>query len=81
MYSITGKVSFSWYPVLAVKVNSGISDANHVMLLPIEIKSLATSVDAAYICIPSWRDFANVYCTVRTAGFDKRYELVVFFFK
>ena len=47
------------------------------MLLPMDTKSLATSVDAAYICIPSWRDFANVYCTFRTAGFDKRYELVV----
>ena len=59
------------------KVISGISDTNHVMLLPMDTKSLATSVDAAYICIPSWRDFANVYCTFRTAGFDKRYELVV----
>ena len=51
------------------------------MLLPIETQSLATSVDAAYICIPIWRDSENVYCTFPTAGFDKRYELVVFFFK
>ena len=77
MYPITGKVLFSWYPVFAVKVISGIRDANHVMLLPMETKSLDTSVDAAYICIPSWRDFTNVYCTFWTAGFDKRYELVV----
>ena len=81
VYSVSGIIPLSWYPIFAAEVVAGFRYTDNIMLLPMKTESFNTSIEAAYIYVSSRYDFTDVYCSFGAACLDKANKLIIFLFK